>query len=1306
MKIIVHRPVRTVEPVVRTQPQPMAPPPQLPQAQTGGLPIQTLLPVLGAVSSMVMMTLSRGSNPVYLIVGSLVFVVALVSGLAMAFTTRARATRARKLGRERYLDYLEDLRSSMRAMADETRLAATRTHPDPSTLGQVSSNPARVWERRPTDEDFLRVRIGVGAVPWFGFTPPVDKDPIQPLDPLLLEEADYASQRCGVVEDMPVWVDASSAGDIAVIGDPNATSNLARAMISQISVFHSPDDVRIAACFDPSHSACWSGIDALPHSYASTTGTGIPRALVATGVDTLVQMLSDDLTARIRQVASRRHSGSADAQIQFSRLIVFLDEHGTPAREFPIPEEGYSCRDLGITVVHLLDERLDEPSEVDVRITLDADGGMLVEDLRENRQQNGRPDLIDPELFETIARDLAPLALTTENVAQVQTHADTISAMTLLGLSSVDEIDPHHLWRPRSGRDFLRVPIGVDDYGAPLLLDLKESAQLGMGPHGICVGATGSGKSELLRTLVLSLALTHSPEDLSMILVDYKGGAAFAPFANLAHVAGLIDNLADDPQLTRRARESIAGEVLRRQEMLKQANSAASISHYRQMRENDPTMAPMPHLFVVIDEFGELLTAEPEFSDLLIQIGRIGRSIGVHLLLASQRIETGVLRGLDTYLSYWIGMRTFSEAESRTILDTPDAFTLPDVPGYGYLKVSTSVYTRFRAGYVSAPVVVEEENDAAGPEPVQSVNLFDATVMADPGVDEEEIAPPDVGRLLVDEVVARLDTPMSTTPVWLPPLPARITLGSVLTSDTLSEAEQTMETPIGLLDDPAKQRQTPWMLDLAAYGGHVAIVGAPGTGRSTFLRTVAASLALTHTPKQVSIYGIDLSGGGLDRIEGFPHVGGVATRMDRTRLSRMFEELHTMISQRENIFRDEHIDSVAALRQAHAQGLVPELVAPDVVILIDGLEPIRNEFEELDQPFTGLLQRGGTFGIHVVVALTRWNELRSSVQPLIGQHFELRLNDPVESSIQRAAAQALKNSSPGRALTQEVKYGQIALPILDEVDDDARIGEELAALARRSSQAWSGPAAAPIRLLPDHLDPRELPDEFDQPDEIPFGLRQDNFEPICFIPGVDQHLLVIGDTPCGKTTLLVGLAQQFIKRLSPDELVIAVIDPHNAVTATIPDAYLGGQATNPSQALALSGAIASELDKRLTDTDESSRYARVVVLIDDYDIIAAGGNRPLAPLLTHLPSARDLKLSVILTRPVAGAARGMLDPAIQAIRDTGGSGLVMNGERSEGPIFPKVYAEQFPPGRGKFIRRGTMPRIVQVADFSLEPSHV
>ncbi|MET0590291.1 MAG: type VII secretion protein EccCa [Naasia sp.] len=1301
---LVHRPTRITRPISPSEEEQISPPPQLADGRLGGgFPVQALLPVIGALTSVVMIVVYRGSsNPLFLLVGAVLLVVALVGALVMALSQRGNAARQRRNQRERYLDFLERLRARMRTRQREVRAAAAVLDPEPAALLELVQDPARLWERRRSHDDFLRVRIGEGDLDWFPLTVPDDPNPVQPFDPIMVREAETVSDQLSVVHGMPISVALDRAGSVAVVGDRADTLKVARSMMLQLAALHSPDDVHIAAAFPAERAADWRGVDLLPHCIDDGLFDGpVPARRVASSAHGLISVLGAELGDRAQLAATAKRSVGSTARADNSRLVVFLDDHGHVASSIPVPDADLSLVDLQVTTVHLLSSRLDEPSDVTLRITV-ADGRATITDARVERDgqvvvQSAGLDATGPELFDAVARTLTPLRLSLTRQDAVES-AEAVQITDLLGIDDITALNPATSWRPRSPRDFLRVPLGLDDFGAPVLLDLKESAQLGMGPHGICIGATGSGKSELLRTLVLGLALSHSPEDLSMVLVDYKGGAAFAPFRALPHVAGIIDNLADDAQLTERARVSIQGEVVRRQEMLRDADSSPSITHYRELRRERPELPPMPHLLLVIDEFGELLTAEPEFVDLLLTIGRIGRSIGIHLLLSSQRIEAGKLRGLDTYLSYRIGLRTFSEAESAIVLDRPDAFHLPAIPGFAYLKVDTSVYRRFRAGYVSGPVpsamarALEPQDDR--PRPLL-LPLYNGIATPDDESDgsEQELERPSVGRALLDEAVDRLlggGSPVA--PVWLPPLPDRIPLSRVLGGEERGD----LRVPLGLLDDPVHQRQTPWLLDLTRSGGHVAVIGAPQSGRSTLLRSLAASLALTHTPRQVSVYGMDLTGGGLTRLEGFPHVGGVATRASKDRLARLLEELTAMLRTRETVFRDLGIDSLAMLRSLHAEGRVPQLIAADIVLLVDGMAQLRQDFEELETALLELLQRGGGFGIHVVIATTRWNDIRMAQQPLIGTRIELRLNDPADSVVGRKLAQTIRAEQAGRALIEGGLFAQVALPVLDDVDD-AGLGTALEDLAKRSTQSWSGPSAAPIRLLPTDLDPDELPDVLEEPERVPLGLRQDTMEAAYFDLTRESHLLLLGDSGSGKSTALRGILDGLRERYSEEELVIAVMDVRGALEDVVPDDYLGGRATTSIEARALAAAVAEELAARQAGDRRSG--PRIVVVADDYDIVASGGTDPLAPLMPYLPSARDLRLSVLITRPVAGSSRAMYDPVLQTLRDTGGSVLVMSGERSEGQILPRVYAEQMTAGRGRYVRRGEAPRIIQIAHF-------
>jgi len=366
---------------------------------------------------------------------------------------------------------------------------------------------------------------------------------------------------------------------------------------------------------------------------------------------------------------------------------------------------------LGVTVLCLVDQQNQEPSTIQGRLTVTpvSEGTQLSYKETASGGEDREfitPDAADPKVCETIARSLAPLKL-------VDTEADfnfdqDVRLLELLNVPSLDTLRVAELWKPRTAQELLHVPIGRQQHG-PLANDLKEMASRGFGPHGLVVGATGSGKSELLRTIVTSLALTHDPHTVNFVLVDFKAGAAFADFAALPHVAGIITNLENDPVLISRMYASLLGEQQRRQNMLSSAGNLANIRQYQAKWRKDPAMEPMPYLLIIVDEFAQLIATHEEFLALFTKFGQVGRSLGMHMLLATQRVDDGRIKTLEGHLRYRICLRTFKPEESAAVLGKPDAYYLPPIPGSGYFKVDEDIYTPFKTALISTPYVPADQ---------------------------------------------------------------------------------------------------------------------------------------------------------------------------------------------------------------------------------------------------------------------------------------------------------------------------------------------------------------------------------------------------------------------------------------------------------------------------------------------------------------------------------------------------------------------------------------------------------------------
>ncbi|MDN3356857.1 type VII secretion protein EccCa [Actinomadura sp. DC4] len=1317
---IVHRPARTVFPPAGPGTRQVEAPPTLPDGQGGGSQLLSVLPMVGMMGSLTMMTVLR--NPAFMGLGAVMLVVAVLAGGGMLLSRRGQVGRQRRAQRERYLDYLEELREELARTERETRVRARVLDPPPEALYDVVRDPTRLWERRRRHDDFLKVRIGTGSVPGDPLTLGEHGSALTPTDLFMASEARAAIRRYETMPDMPLTVPLDIAGNVSVIGAREDVLRLVRSLLVQLSAFHSPTDVAVAVAYGGARSPDWEWLKWLPHVLDPLRHDGgVNARLIAPTPLRLGALLADELRRRGDFATEiRRGIGQRESLRLVRRLVVVHDTHGEVADELVRPDETLSPQDLAATVIHLVADQVAEPGEVAVRLKVTGDR-VEVEDLRGETpvRLSGTVDDVSAPMMGGLARMLAPVRLSRESLKE-EIDAGPVDFTALMNVEDPGDLNVGRLWAPRTERAFLRVPIGVDDTGEPVILDLKESAQLGMGPHGLCVGATGSGKSEMLRTLVLALAASHPPDRVSMMLVDYKGGATFAPFERLPHVAGVITNLEDDAGLIERVYSSLAGEVQRRQQVLKDAGNIANIGDYTYRRRHDPDLPPLPHLLVIIDEFGELLTARPDFIELFLSIGRIGRSIGVHLLLSSQRIESGKLRGLDSYLSYRVGLRTFSEEESRTILDTPDAFHLPTLPGFGYLKVDTTIYQRFKAGYVSGPyrgpVAVAPETEATAPVlPYPAYNTGGARREADAVEDEGSVLPERaVGPTLLDVMVDQLRRHGDRVRhIWLPPLPVATTLDALTGPVRVTGGGMWLPTrvpwlnvPVGVLDDPRRQWQGLWSLDLTAAGGHLALIGGPQTGKTTLLRTLVLSLALTHTPAQASVYAVDLIGGGLHVLAGLPNVGGVAGRADHERVRRTVEEVSGMLDLRQEVFQVRGIDSIQRLRTLHATGELPELPSADVVLIVDGFGAIRNDFEEIDDMISDLLQRGGGYGIHVVAGMLRWNDVRMAMQSNFGQRVELRLNDPSDSSVDRKLAETISAKEPGRALTDGKLFAHVALPRIDRRPDANDLGTVVETTARAIRGAWQGPAAAPVRVLPYELATRTLPATADEPLHVPIGIDERDFAPVLLdLFDQDQNLLVLGDGECGKTNLLRLIARGLVDRRSPEEVVFAVMDPRRRLRDLVPEPYLGGYASNARVCAGLAAGVAKELEGRMPDEGDQAGLAEenhfdgphVVVLVDDYHLLTAAGQQPLAAFVPFVPAGRDIGLHFVVTLPVAGASRGLYDPLLQAVREIGTSALLMSGDRSEGQLFPRIYAARQPAGRGKWIRRGEPAHLIQTA---------
>ncbi|MFJ4044113.1 type VII secretion protein EccCa [Microbacterium sp. NPDC089987] len=1292
---------------------PVQAPPEL-QPNDGGMGVLgSLLPMLGSVGAIVMVTMSNQS-----VTGLLTGGMFLLSSLGFVAVNgwRQRSQRqAATLGaRREYLAYLSELRQTVRVAARQQRRSGNWHLPAPSTLPYLAEERTRVWERGVNDADFLSVRVGTSDQPLCVTLEAPELPPLAQLDPVAASAAHRFMLTHEVQKDLPLGVTLRDYARIEVTGDEDETRALARAMLLHAAAMHDPEVLQIVIAADNAVLPQWEWAKWLPHTHSRTVRDGLGAARM---IGSQLSELEEMLPAEVRERSRFARDGSP---AKVPHIVIVTDGATTSFTDALVTGDGVQ----GVTVIDLPARwgDLDDPNAL--RIAFET-GGQGVRAELVSLQLPARPfepDAISIVEAEATARRLIALYSGGTTIAKKNSATGQAELVELLGLPDVRDLDLDAAWAPRLERDRLRVPIGQTEDGSPLILDIKESAQQGMGPHGLIIGATGSGKSEVLRTLVLALAMTHSPEQLNFVLVDFKGGATFAGMADMPHVSAIITNLGEEISLVDRMQDALQGEMVRRQELLRATGPFANVADYEKARRGGRTdLAPLPALLIVADEFSELLSAKPEFVDTFVNIGRLGRSLQVHLLLSSQRLEEGKLRGLDTHLSYRIGLRTFSAGESRTVLGVPDAYHLPTQPGAGILKSDTETMTQFRAAYVSGPPPRRRRRAASGTSQstgsTAAVELFTAAPVwrAETPVDEPEIvvdAEPEEKRNTFEIAVESMKgRGPAAHQVWLPPLVTPATLdqlfGDLVEDPSLGlvsprwRAAGALTVPLGVVDVPLEQRRENLAISLGGAAGHMAIVGAPLSGKSTLARTAVVALALTHTPQEVQFFVIDFGGGSFTGLQDFTHVSGVATRSEPDVVRRTVAEVTSLLNAREVYFRQNGIDSIDAYRQRRAQGLADDGYG-DIFLIVDGWGTLRAEFEMLEPQIQAIAARGLTYGVHVVITAARWMEIRANIKDLIGTRIELRLGDPTDSEVNRKAAENV-TAIPGRGLNDRGLQMLTALPRVDGVDDASSLADGIDDLVARVAAAWHGPAGPKLRLLPSrigHADLRAVaaaqsPDG-SEPRELLLGIDEANLAPFSIDPIGEPLLYLYGDADSGKSSMLRGVVHEITRLYGPTEAKIFVVDYRRALLGEIPKDYLGAYLTSHEMTDGGMNELAQFFRSRIPGPDVTPDQLRTrswwkgaegFVLIDDYDLVATSQGNPVAVLAPLLAQAADLGLHVILTRRTGGASRAAYDPIIQRMTDLGATGILLSGSPEEGQLIGKVKAVPAIPGRAQIVSR-------------------
>ena len=1295
--------------------------------------LPTLLPSLGMMFSMGLMSTmnySQSGNLLVILPTVMMGVVSLGTSVFMYREQHQTFRQNSEAENERFQRTLDSKMEELDGARGEER--RIRLENDPSLdqiVGMVETDDLRLWERRPEDPDFASVRIGVGALlPTVTLKLP-DMDPLAPR----YEETMALYNEHKLIEDVPVTINLREIGSLGIWGgNRSLVLETVHGMLSHLTAHHAPHELRIALLCDGDQAASWDWLKWVRHS--ESLQPDLPGRSVAIGREA-ARVLLNDLANVVRPristedqeegVPAAPRSSEDGLPVYPVHYLLIVDHYRLIKGEATADYLMNNARTAGVTIVDIESNPRDVPDNCKARLEIFPTG-------RAEFATTGptpiihrcHADRLDSTRAGELARQMTNKhqAQGTTTVADIPTNVRLLDALFARNGQrhvSVDEIEIPKEWAQRPPDWTWSILLGWKQNNEPVWLNLLEDRD---GPHGLAAGTTGAGKSVLLQSMILSLALTHSPDEINFVLVDFKGGSTAEAFRHLPHTISVITNL--QGRLVDRSLAILKAEARRRQEVLQQTEVKDIATYHARWKAGD--LPPLPRLIVVIDEFAEMAKAMPTFMDEVNSIAAIGRSLGVHLILATQKPAGVVPDKVWANLKFRVCLRVATPMDSRDMLGVGDAALLPSsLPGRAYVRVGSERLELFQSANTAYPYRPESVMpDQQSPIIVRRAGLSSE---AQQPAQKEDSPRAIAGRTELEVMVERIAQASPPVPRWPDQLPPSIPLEQIWqTYDVVpawhvwdSDEALTFDAPrktladrmrvaVGLVDDPYTQSQRPLWVDLDSQ--HYMIVGSPRTGRSTLLQTIVRALLVNTTPEELHISLLDFGGQNLIVFQDAPHVANVLNVNTPAHLRRFLARIGDDLDRRAELRATQKLDQV-----------------PRALYVIDGLAELRGLYpDEIDAILGRVAREGLALGVHLLITADQVMSIPIKLRSNFLGRLALHLSDSVDyMDLVGRVSGSLPDALPGRGLVREdpsepVLEFQVAWPISQRTENGGDYIELLetdlfAGLHRLSqdlAQAWRGERAEPIQILPTTLDISDVPEAlypggqtWGQTDSLPRlvigqGNRHLDWLEIDYnLHG--PHFIVCGPMQSGKTNLLHEWVWNLCERYSPAELRCTLIGMRNrslSVLSTFPHVekavdseFRLDEVLNGLKNVATSRY--QRLKKMVEENPESdvSAMSRTLgpvhlVVVDDFDPVRFTRDRQNA-LMDFCQYGRDTRTFLLL----AGSSSDLLEFSdLLKFLKRGRSAFLLQPSDTEVRVVDvrlsaAALRQEYPVGRGYLI---------------------